>query len=132
MSNATGGTIIDEVVAKAKQGRVALSPAKAIELAGRLYTEGRYGQTESVCRQIIQQNPAHADAHNILGVALNAQGKTKEAVATLKRAIKLAPRASSFYANLGEIERQRGNLTEARIAFVQAIELDPKNAKPKG
>ena len=42
-------------------------------------------------KQIIQQNPAHADAHNILGVALNAQGKSKEAVTTLKRAIKLAP-----------------------------------------
>ena len=94
MSNATGGTIIDEVVAKAKEGRVSLTPPKAIELAGRLFTEGRYGQTENVCRQIIQQNPAHADAHNILGVALNAQGKVKEAVSSIKRAIKLAPRAS--------------------------------------
>jgi tetratricopeptide (TPR) repeat protein len=129
MSNAEAKVMINELHQKSDNGRVALTPEKAIDLAGKLYTDGRYLHAETICRQILAQNPAQADAHNILGVALNAQGKTKDAVAMLKRAIKLAPRAASFYANLGEVERQRGNLVDARFAFKKAIELDPKNAQ---
>jgi len=114
---------------KAEQGRVNMTPAKAVALAGKLFTDGRFLDAETVCRQLIEQSPNQADAHNILGVALNAQGKRKEAVASLKKAIKLAPRTASFHANLGEIERQRGGLTDARIALQKAVELDPSNAQ---
>ncbi len=128
MSEASAKTMINELQQKSQNGRVAVTPDKAIELAGKLYTDARYPHAEEVCRQILKQNPDQADAHNILGVALNAQGKTKEAVQMLKRAIKLAPQAASFHANLGEVERQRGNNVDARTAFRKAIELDPRNA----
>ena len=127
--NSTTDDLLDEVAAKAAEGRVALTAPKAIALAGRLYTEGRYAQAESVCRQIIGHNPGQADAHNVLGVSLNAQGKRKEAVSILKRAVKLAPQASSIHANLGEIERQRGNLVDARAALRRAVEINPDNAQ---
>ena len=106
---------------------VEMSPAQAVQLAGRFFSEGRFQDAERVCRQIIAQTPNEADAHNILGATLNALGQRKQAVAMLKRAIKLAPHASSFHANLGEIERQRGNLAEARLCFLKSIELDPNN-----
>ena len=106
---------------------VAMTPAKAVELAGRFFSEGRLQDAVRVSRQIIAQTPNQADAHNILGASLNALGERKEAVAAIKRAIKLAPGAASFHANLGEVERQRGNLAEARLCFLKSIELDPNN-----
>jgi tetratricopeptide (TPR) repeat protein len=129
MDDKTGGGIIDEVARKVQNGNVTLPPDKAIELAGKLYSDGRYRQAENLCRQIIQHNPRQADAHNILGVSLNAQGRAKEAITMLRRAIKLAPEASGFYANLGEIERRNGHAVEARFALKKAIELNPQNSE---
>src|ERR1044072_7131657 len=63
---------IDETIAKAQHGRVNVTPAKAIEMAGQLYSRRQFGQAERVCRQIIAARPGNSDAHNILGVSLDA------------------------------------------------------------
>ena len=120
---------IDETIAKAQHGRVNITPAKAIEMAGQLYSRRQYAQAERVCRQIIAARPANADAHNILGVSLAALGNTKDAVAELRRAIKINAQAPSYYANLGEILRQAGKLGEAAEALESAVKLDPRNAQ---
>jgi tetratricopeptide (TPR) repeat protein len=120
---------VDEAIDKAQHGRVNVSPAKAIEMAGKLYSRRQYAQAERVCRQIIAARPANGDAHNILGVSLAALGRTDEAVAELKRSIKINPQAPSYHANLGEIFRQSGKLDEAAEALQSAIKLDPNNAQ---
>ena len=120
---------VDEAIAKAQTGRVNVSPVKAVEMAGQLYSRQQYVQAQRVCRQIIQARPANGDAHNILGVTLAALGKTDEAIASLRRAIKLNPQAPSYHANLGEILRQNNRLDEAEQALEAAVRLDPKNAQ---
>src|SRR5687768_14758963 len=99
---------------KPKMKRVPMTAAKAVETAGKLFSSGKAQQAHDVAKQILQHHPKSADAYNILGVSLNALGKSKEAVAMLHKAIGLAPRNASFQANLGEIERQRGRIVEAR------------------
>jgi tetratricopeptide (TPR) repeat protein len=120
---------LDDTIAKAQTGRVNVSPAKAIEMAGQLYSRGQLAQADRVCRQIIAARPGNADAHNILGVTLAAGGRTKEAIASLKRAIKLNPQATSYHANLGEILRQAGETKEALEALEEAVKIDPNNAQ---
>ena len=120
---------VDETIAKAQHGRVNVTPAKAIEMAGQLYSRRQYAQAERVCRQIIAARPGNADAHNILGVSLAALGNSREAVAELKRATKINAQAPSYHANLGEILRQAGKLDEAAQALEAAIKLDPNNAQ---
>jgi tetratricopeptide (TPR) repeat protein len=120
---------IDETIAKAQHGRVNVTPAKAIEMAGQLYARGQYAQAERVCRQIIASRPGNADAHNILGVSLAALGNQKDAVMELRRAIKINAQAPSYQANLGEILRQAGKLDEAAEALQSAVKLDPNNAQ---
>jgi tetratricopeptide (TPR) repeat protein len=120
---------LDSAIARAQQGRVNVTPAKAIAMAGKLFGEGKYGQAEKVCLQIIESRPGNADAHNIYGVTLNALGKKKEAIAALRRAIKLAPNAASIHANLGEVLRQAGQLNEAAMSLETAVGLDPANAQ---
>ena len=124
-----GSSNVDEAIAKAQHGRVNVSPAKAIEMAGQLYSRGEYRQAVRVCRQIIQARPANSDAHNILGVTLASLGNRKAAIEEVQRAIKLNPKAPSYYANLGEILRQDGQLDEAVEALETAVKLDPKNAQ---
>ena len=120
---------IEETIAKAQHGRVNLSPAKAIEMAGQLYSRRQFAQAERVCRQIIDARPGNADAHNILGVTLAAAGRFKPAIAELKRAIKINQQAPSYHANLGEVLRQAGELKEATQALEASVRLDPNNAQ---
>ena len=120
---------IEETIAKAQHGRVNVTPAKAIEMAGQLYSRRQYAQAERVCRQIIAARPGNADAHNILGVSLAALGNAKEAISELKRAIKINAQAPSYHSNLGEILRQNGKLDEASEVLEAAIKLDPNNAQ---
>jgi len=126
---ARGPSTIEETIAKAQHGRVNVTPAKAIEMAGKLYSRRQFAQAERVCRQIITARPANADAHNILGVSLAALGKMDEAVDALKRAIKVNGQAPSYHANLGEVLRQAGRLDEAARSIEQAIKLEPDNAQ---
>ncbi len=120
---------VDEAISTAQQGRVNVTPNKAIEMAGALYRQGKYSQAEKVCRQIIEARPANADAQNILGVTLNALGQPKQAIETLERAVKLAPHAASIHANLGEVFRQSGDIEQATKSLEKAAELDPNNAQ---
>ena len=106
-----------EVLDQARSGRVNVSPAKAVEMAGQLFSRGQFGQAERVCRQMIQALPNNADAHNILGVTLNALNRQDEAIEELRQASRLAPHSSSIHANLGEVLRQAGRLEEARAAL---------------
>jgi Tfp pilus assembly protein PilF len=124
-----GDLNVDQALAKAQQGKVNVTPEKAVQMAVKLYSEGKFAQAERVCRQIIQVRADNADAHNILGVSLQAQGKGQEAVIEVERAVKLAPHAANLHANLGEVLRQNGKIDEAEKALTKAVELDPKNAQ---
>ena len=119
----------DAAIAIAQQGRVNVTPEKAVEMAGKLYGRGNFLQASRVCRQIIQSRPGNADAHNILGVSLLALGEKDEAVTEVERAIKINPQAPSYYANLGEVLRQSGRHNEAEKPLKEAIRLDPNNAQ---
>lgn len=113
---------------KEKMKQVPMTAAKAIETAGKLFSQGRYDHAANLAQQILKNHPHQPDALNILGVSLNAQGKSKEGLAMIREAIKRAPNQAIFYANLGEIERQQRHVTEARQALEKAVQLDPRQA----
>jgi tetratricopeptide (TPR) repeat protein len=120
---------VDDAIQQAQRGTVNVTPERAIEMAGKLYVEGNFAQSENVCRQLISVRPGNADAHNILGVALQALGRGDEAILSLRRAVELAPMASNVHANLGEVLRQQGKADEAAEALDEAVRLDPNNAQ---
>jgi tetratricopeptide (TPR) repeat protein len=113
--------------ANAGAGKVAVPIAQALDTAGKLYLSGEVERAERICRQVIANRPGMPDAHNLLGVILNARGQPEAAVASISAAIRLGPRIPSYYSNLGEVERQRGNLDEAQAALAKAIELNPQS-----
>ena len=129
MTSQTDTLVTDDDIKKVQKGSMQMTEGKAIALAGELFGRGKFQQAEKVCRQIISHKPNVADAHNILGVTLNAQGKTAEGIKSIETAIKLAPRIASFYANLGEIQRLAGDLDAAAKTLEKAVKVDPKNAQ---
>ncbi|WP_265561655.1 tetratricopeptide repeat-containing sulfotransferase family protein [Sphingomicrobium arenosum] len=120
---------VEQAISGAQTGKVNVTPIKAVEMAGKLYGQGKYDQAERVCRQIVEARPGMADAHNILGVTLFARGKRDEGIEAVRRAIKITPKASSYHANLGELLRQQGQLDEAKEALEQSVALTPDNAQ---
>jgi Tfp pilus assembly protein PilF len=117
----------ERAIQMAQKGKVDVTPAKAVEMAGNLYNRRQYLQASRVCQQLLRARPANADAHNILGVSLLGLGNKDEAVAELKKAITLNPSASSYHANLGEVLRQIGKPAEAEEPLLEAVRLDPNN-----
>src|SRR5436305_1873644 len=52
---------------------------------------GRLLQAQAAYRQILTIDPAHADAHSNLGIALSALGRLAEAEASFREALRLRP-----------------------------------------
>lgn len=65
----------------------------------------------------------------MLGCALQAQGKTGDAVAAFRRALELDPALAKARNNLGCTLEAAGRLNEAAQSYAKAIELDPTVAQ---
>jgi tetratricopeptide (TPR) repeat protein len=71
------------------------------------------------------EQPYFAITHNNLGIALVAEGKTKEAISHYKKAIKLMPEHAQAHTNLGIPLYMEGEKEESIYYFRKAILLDP-------
>ena len=115
--------------AKARQ-KIAMTPADALGSVVSLMNEGKLGQAEHICRQIIQARPKWADAHNVFGAIKFRQGQVKEGIKSVRQAIKLTGSVASYHANLGEMLRQDGETDKAITALRRSTRLDPNS--PQG
>ncbi len=80
---------------------------------------------ETLYRQIIAQDPAHADALHLLGALRHQSGNIEEAVEYISRAISLKPGQADYHAALGSALLACGQPNEARESLLQAVRLDP-------
>ena len=67
-----------------------------------------------------------AGQFNNLGIALQQQGRTDEAMAEFRRAIALDPQFGAAHNNLGTALQTLGKTDEAMAEFRRAIALDPQ------
>ena len=103
--------------------------SEALAIAVQHHQAGRLQAAEQVYRQILAVEPALAEAHNNLGVALQDQGKPDEAVACYRRALTLKPGFTEAHNNLGNALKCRGQLDEAIASYRRALELKPEFAQ---
>ena len=78
-------------------------------------------------------HPAGADPRGAQGLLLEAQaragqGALDEAITLLRQALSIAPGFGSAWFGIAEMERIRGNLTEAERCYLSAVELLPADA----
>src|SRR5439155_22427732 len=63
-----------------------------ITAAASAYGQGRYAETDALCRQILQAVPDHFDATHLLGLCVRQGGRLEESRLLLERAIAISPR----------------------------------------
>jgi predicted O-linked N-acetylglucosamine transferase (SPINDLY family) len=99
--------------------------SQVLAQAAQAHRAGQFQLAETLYRQIIAQQPQHADALQMLGILCSQRGVHAEAEAFLSRAAALRPDDSVIHNNLGEVRRRRGALDEAAASYRQALALRP-------
>jgi predicted O-linked N-acetylglucosamine transferase (SPINDLY family) len=80
-------------------------------------------------RQVVQLDPAQAQAWYLLGAACRELGRLEEAEASLEQALRLQPERADVHNHLGVVRARQGKLLEAAAAFRQAVHLQPDHAE---
>ncbi|WP_454647744.1 O-linked N-acetylglucosamine transferase, SPINDLY family protein [Bradyrhizobium liaoningense] len=96
-----------------------------ISAAASAYGQGRYAETEALCREILKALPDHFDATHLLGLCAHDGRRLEEAKQLLERAIALDPRSHEAYSNLATVYFDLKNYEEARKCQEKAIALKP-------
>jgi tetratricopeptide (TPR) repeat protein len=92
---------------------------------------GRFGRFEegiNACRKAIARQPDFGDAHNALGILLDALARDQEALDAFDRAAALSPRPGVPLARKGAVLMQLGREPEALALFDQARAHEPSSA----
>ena len=91
------------------------------------HTSGELDIAIGLYREIIAVYPLLAIAHSNLGVALNAQGQTAEAITFLETSVRVDPNFTSAYINIIPILRNIGRLEEAEALGWRFLEVAPND-----
>jgi tetratricopeptide (TPR) repeat protein len=73
----------------------------------------------------IKSDPRNPDAHNLLGAALERQGRFDEAMREVAEAVRLEPEYAAAQNDLGSLLARQGRLPQAIGHFREAIRLKP-------
>lgn len=91
-------------------------------------TDGKIEEAMALLEQVVRHRPAHAAAHNDLGV-LNAQtGRLAEAGARYREAVRLDPDNAVFQKNLADyLFVEEGKAEEALRMYIQLLTRSPRD-----
>jgi protein O-GlcNAc transferase len=85
---------------------------------------GRFREAQAVYAEIIEAEPEHADALNLLGTVLARRGCHKQAVGFMRRATQANPDVPNYFSNLGVVLMDLGRYDESQKSFERALNLD--------
>jgi len=106
----------------------ASAPAPAIVEARGRFAAGRFAEGEAILRAYIGTHPSAADAIELLGACLGAQGRHAEALECIDRGLTLRePSAAALY-NRAQALLALGRASEARSELDRALTLKPEFA----
>ncbi len=126
-------------IRKLKRGKIkkhkASSPSPRIRIlldkASSCIQQGRLGEAEDICREIINISPRTSEAYSILGIVCQEQGLLDEASAFLHKAVELDGANANGFFNLGTVLGQKGQYQQAVNALRRGLTLAPRNAKAR-
>ena len=94
-----------------------------------LNQQGKYRQSVELCREILKSNPDLVDVYTQMAGDLRRLGRTDEALAAYREAIRRSPQlVDSIAIEVAKLEFDRGDLKAAEINAQQAMKLDPLDA----
>ena len=87
---------------------------------------GRPKEAEALLRPLIEKHPDDHHVAEALAQALLARGAAVEAVGFAQRIVKKQPKRASYRVLLGDALRRAGDEPSAKLAYKDALALDPK------
>jgi tetratricopeptide (TPR) repeat protein len=103
--------------------------AALYEQAVQAYFRQDLAAAERGCQAMLEREPAHFDALNLLGVINARTGRTDQAIELLQRAAAARPDQAAAHSNLANALTDGGRPAEAVAACDRAIELKPDHAE---
>jgi predicted O-linked N-acetylglucosamine transferase (SPINDLY family) len=104
------------------------SVQQVLQIAIQHHQAGQLPQAEALYRQILGQQPTHADALHLLGALAQQLGRNEVATDYIGRALALNPNWAEAHSNLGNALSEMGRIDESIAAYKKAIALKPKYA----
>jgi len=89
------------------------------------HQSGRLAEAEALYQQILQREPAHADALHLLGALAFQVGKHGIAIDLISRAIAAYPDNANYYFNLANAQKESGAADAAIANYRQALVRNP-------
>lgn len=93
--------------------------------AASLFSQGRYDRTIALAAELGARHPRLQLVHKLHGCALQLAGRSEEAVAALRIAVRLAPSDAQAWSNLGNALASCGLFEDALDAHRRALVLQP-------
>src|SRR5215211_8183325 len=92
---------------------------------------GRLEEAQRICRQLLEAQPAHAEAWNQLGLIIDETGDSDGAMACWRRAIEARPDFAEAHNNLGLVLDRLGESAAAIAEWKEAARLKPQWVEPQ-
>jgi protein O-GlcNAc transferase len=106
-----------------------VAAAPLIDVALEHRRAGRLDEAIALCRRILQDQPRHVDALNLLAEVLEALGRAGEAVGPFERALERSPRDPSLHLGLADLWHAQGELPRAVASYEQAVVCGEASAR---
>ena len=89
-----------------RHGTLSLQAEQALDRAYAHQERGEFEDALRECEAAIRFDPGYAEAHNLQGIILEELGRTQEAMAAYRRAVRLDPTFNDARENLSEVEAE--------------------------
>jgi len=106
-----------------------MSIQQTLDLAKQHHDAGRWAQAESLYRQLLAEQPDHAEALHLLGTLALQTSRPQEAAHLIGRAVELDARCPEYHCNLGLSLAKLGRMQEAVDAYHRALAIRPEFAE---
>jgi len=99
-------------------------------LAVQNHQKNNFAKAEKLYKEVLKENPNHADSHYNLGNILQELNQTEKAKSCFEKAIKIKPDYIEAHNNLGNLLHKFGEFKKAINCFEKAIKINFRQAVP--
>jgi tetratricopeptide (TPR) repeat protein len=100
-------------------------PQVLLELARQDIAEGQLAAAHEKCLRVLSMYHHHPGALEVLGTALNSQGRHEDAVRIFNALTLIEPQVARHWQNFGTVLRQAKRYAQSLTAFERALRLGP-------
>jgi tetratricopeptide (TPR) repeat protein len=101
------------------------SPATLFESGLRYLQSRQFAEAEKRCREILADDPDHAESFHLLGLISAETNRCDQAIEFFAQAIRKNPNNADYFSNLGTMLQRQDRLEEALKSFDLALSLKP-------